>query len=386
MSLYHPESAAEAADIVMQAVQDKTALRLTGGGTKSQIGKPFEAKATVSTTKMSGITLYEPSELVIGAKAGTPLAELVKTLDAQGQFLPFEPQDWRMFLDSSGEATVGGMAATRASGPRRIWGGSCRDSMIGVTFVNGRGEVIKSGGRVMKNVTGLDLVKLQGGAWGTLGLLTEVIFKVVPKPERVTTLVWNGLNDRRAIDLLNSALASPFEPTGAAHLPAEGKTVLRLEGFDFSIRYRTEALSKRLADYGQPDVIEDEESRSLWHDIRDIRSFAGSGLAVWRITCAPKDGPELVSAIASNRDIKVFYDWGGGLIWLVTAESGEAGASIIRSVTARFGGDAMLVRGSSRLRAEIAVFQPMATPLARLTEKMRASLDPHSLFNPGLMG
>ena len=386
MSLYYPETAADAASIVLQATQDGTALRLAGGGTKATIGKPFAAKATISTARMSGITLYEPSELVIGAKAGTPIAELVKTLDEKGQFLPFEPPDWRMVLDSTGEATVGGMAATRASGPRRIWGGSCRDSMIGVTFVNGRGEVIKSGGRVMKNVTGLDLVKLQGGAWGTLGLLTEVIFKVVPKPERVATLVWNGLSDRKGVDLLNAALASPFEPTGAAHLPGEGKTLLRLEGFDFSIRYRSEALRKRLADYGQPDVIEAEESRALWHDIRDLRAFAGTQDALWRITCAPKDGPELVASIARWREAKVIYDWGGGLVWLATPQTGDGGAAPIREATAQFKGDSMLLRGPEELRRAVPVFQPMAPTLTTLTEKMRASLDPHSLFNPGLMG
>ena len=171
------------------------------------------------------------------------------------------------------------------------------------------------------------------------------------------------------MDLLNAALASPFEPTGAAHLPVEGKTLLRLEGFDFSIRYRSEALRKRLADYGQPDVIEAEESRALWHDIRDLRAFAGHKDALWRITCAPKDGPELVATIARQCEAKVIYDWGGGLIWLATPQTGDGGAALIRQATAQFKGDSMLLRGSQDLRRAVAVFQPLAPALATLTAR-----------------
>jgi glycolate oxidase FAD binding subunit len=249
MSVLSPESETEAAAAIAQAAEARTPLALVGGGTKAGIGRPAQTEATLSSAGLTGVTLYEPAELVISARAGTPLAEVARTLAERGQELPFEPADYRGLLCSEGEPTIGAVVAANISGPRRITAGAARDSLIGVRFVNGRGEVVKSGGRVMKNVTGLDLVKLMAGSWGTLGFLTEVTFKVLPKAERAATLVLDGLDDTRAIEALCAAVASPYEVTGAAHLPAgidgEGaRTLIRIEGFSTSVEYRLGELKR----------------------------------------------------------------------------------------------------------------------------------------------
>lgn len=387
-----PESEEEAAALVAACAAASRPLAIRGGGTKAAVGRPVNAEATLSTRGLTGITLYEPAELVIAARAGTPLAEVERTLAERGQMLPFEPADARVLLGSEGEATVGGLAATNLSGPRRIMAGACRDAMIGVRFVNGRGEVVKSGGRVMKNVTGLDLVKLAAGAWGTLGLLTEVTFKVQPKAERSATLVIEGLDDVRGVEALNAALCSPFEITGAAHLPAalggeRALTLLRIEGFSPSVDYRVGELRHLLAPYGPAERIVDAgEARRLWQDVRDVRFLAEpQAHAVWRISTVPTAGPRVAAAIAAHADARFFYDWGGGLVWLAVPAEGDCCAEAIRKALAPHGGHTTLWRAPADIRAALQPFQPLAAPLMRLSEGIKRAVDPAGIFEPGRM-
>jgi len=392
MTSYAPASEQEAAAIVAQAAGRSEPLRLVGGGTKAALGRPPQDEATLAATGLTGITLYEPAEMVVAARAGTPLAEVEALLAGRGQMLPFEPMDHRPLLGSTGEPTFGAVAAANNSGPRRINAGAARDSLIGVRFVNGRGQPIKSGGRVMKNVTGLDLVKLMAGSWGTLGLLTEVTFKVLPVQEQVATLVLPGLSDAAAVEALATALGSPFELTGAAHWPAgiggsEPRTLMRVEGFAKSVDYRLGELRRLLRRYGAAQVVEGEESVALWRAVRDATPLAEPReAAIWRISTAPTRGPAVTAAIAAERAARWFYDWGGGLIWLATDASDDAGAAVIRAaVKAAGSGHATLVRAPETLRAAVPVFEPLPEPLMRITAGIKAAHDPAGIFNPGRM-
>ena len=388
MSTYQPRSEAEAATLIGEAAARRERLRLVGGGTRAGIGRPAQDEATLSSAGLTGITLYEPAELVIAARAGTPLAEVEARLAEGGQMLPFEPMDHRPLLGSTGEPTIGAVAAGNVSGPRRIAGGAARDSLIGVRFVNGRGETVKSGGRVMKNVTGLDLVKLMAGSWGTLGFLTEVTFKVLPVPERTATLALAGLDDARAVEAMSVALGSPFEITGAAHLPegidGPARTLLRIEGFSASVDYRLGQLTRLLRGFTPPATREGEEAASQWRAVRDVLPFAGGDEAVWRLSTAPGRGPAVAAAIAAARPARWFYDWGGGLIWLATPATGDAGAEVVRAALAQ-GGHATLVRAPDAVRAAVPVFEPLSEPLMRITTGLKAAHDPIGLFNPGRM-
>ena len=390
MTTFTPASEAEACAVVADAVAAGTPLALEGNGTKAGIGRPAQTERTLSSAALSGITLYEPAELVIAARAGTPLAAIERTLAERGQQLAFEPADHRPLMSSRGEPTIGAVAAANISGPRRVHSGAARDSLIGVRFVNGRGEAIKSGGRVMKNVTGLDLVKLLAGSWGTLGFLTEVTFKVLPKPERSATLVLRGLDEHEATSALSAALSSPYEVTGAAHSPAAlgggAQTFLRLEGFSYSVDHRAAELRRLFRRYDS-DLVEGEAGSALWRGIRDVSAFTGemSGEAVWRISTAPTKGHALAELVSRAIECVWYSDWGGGLIWLACRPEGDAGAAGIRAALAQVGGHATLVRAPTEIRAAIDVFQPLSSPLRQLTAGIKASLDPAGLFNPGRM-
>ena len=379
-----PTSAAGVADAVRAASADHSPIEILGGGTKRGLGRPPQAGVTLSTRGLSGLLFHEPAELVISARAGTPLAEVEAALAEKGQMLPFEPIDHRPILGSSGEPTIGGIVAAAVSGPRRIAAGACRDALIGVKFVNGRGEEITSGGRVMKNVTGYDLLKLQCGAFGTLGVLTEVTFKVLPKPAGEATLVFTGLDDRAGIAALCAGFGTPYEVTAAAHVPGVvSQTLLRLENFPKSLSYRTGRLIDDLAAHGRPGVVEGEASATLWRSVARLDTLPRDG-ALWRVSTAPTRGPEVVERAGASVRARL-YDWSGGLVWIAADATGDAGAGAIRAAVAATGGHATLVRAPDAVRAAIPPYQPKAPAHEAHPRATRPVFDPAGVFNPGRM-
>lgn len=385
--LIAPDSEDALASAVADAAAHRTPLAVAGGGTLAGLGRPMQTAATLSTAALTGITLYEPSELVIAARAGTPLAEVQAALAAKRQQLTFEPPDHRALYGSTGEPTVGAVAAANLSGPRRIQAGSARDSLIGVRAVNGRGEIVKSGGRVMKNVTGYDLVKFLAGSYGTLAVLSEVTFKIMPTPEVEATLVLAGLDDRRVVAALSAALASPFGVTGAAHIPgAPARTCIRLDGFTASVADRAKRLAAQLSVYGKAEILDAGATAALWASIRDLSALdASPSASVWRVSVRPSDGPTVVEAVRRAFSARVLYDWGGGLVWIAGGEGADAGAAVVRAAVRAVGGHATLVRAPDDIRLAVDVFEPQPQPIMALSRRLKSAFDPEGIFNPGRM-
>lgn len=393
-----PASEEEAAEIVAEAFSKGTRLEVVGGGTRSLIGHPIHTQNKLSSSTLAGITDYEPAELVMTARAGTPMKRIEAALRKARQRLVFEPMDHRALLGSKGEPTIGGVIAGNVSGPRRILSGAARDSLLGVRFVNGRGEIIRNGGRVMKNVTGLDLVKLMAGSWGTLGFLTEVTLKVLPAPETESTLAVRGLTDEEAATTMAIAMGSSAEVSGAAHLPqivtdqviggelsGTPSTILRIEGFAESVKHRIGRLSELFAKSGELQVIEAGQSRDLWREIRDCVPFAdGTGKAVWRVSVVPTEGWKVVAALRLKTGVSAFYDWQGGLVWLRMEDDPEH-EHLRGFIAAHGGGHATLVRADAAIRATIPVFEPQPKAVAALSKRIKEQFDPGGILNPGRM-
>ena len=355
--MLRPETEAELAEIVRGA---NGPLAVQGGATRHM---PAEGDG-LTTARLSGITLYEPGALTLVVRAGTPMAEIEAALEAEGQRLPFEPMDHRGLLGTEGVPTIGGAVALNVSGPRRVTVGACRDSLIGVRFVDGEGRVVKNGGRVMKNVTGYDLVKLLAGSRGRLGILSEVSFKVLPATATEATLRLDGLSVAEAVRAMASGLTSPFEVNAAAHDPAAGATWLRIEGLAGSVDYRAGELAGRLAAFGTTTRLDPADSAGIWRGVRDAEAMAGPG-DVWRIHARPSHAPELVARAGAEA---VLLDWGGGLIWVRVAEGTD-----LRARLGSFDGHATRVRGGVDL-------PPEAPAIAALTAGLRAKFDPRGVF------
>jgi glycolate oxidase FAD binding subunit len=368
-----PTTEGDLAEIIGQA---SGPLQISGGGTRS-CGSPAPAEL-LSTSGLRGITLHEPGALTLVARAGTPVSEVRAALRAENQRLAFEPMDHRALLGTTGEPTIGGVVAGNVSGPRRIAVGAARDFMLGVRVVDGAGRILKNGGRVMKNVTGYDLVRLMTGSHGTLGVLSEVSLKVLPDVESAATLTLSGLSDAQAVEALSTALGSPFEVTGAAHDPEAGRTRLRIEGFADSVTYRAGRLQERLAPFGPVEVhAGKDETAATWAAIRDVTDFAGRAGDVWRLSVRPSDAPALVGRSGAET---VRYDWGGGLVWLLLPEGTD-----LRADLGAFQGHATLIRAGEATRRALPVFQPENPVLARLSAGLRSKFDPRGILNPGVM-
>ena len=394
VGFHAPDTVEELAYLVAEAADTRTPLEVMGRGTKREVGRPVQYGAVLSTENLTGIQLYEPSELGLVARAGTPIAQIEQALTEHDQEMPFEPIDLGPVLGfGRGQGTVGGMVATNFSGSRRILSGSVRDHVLGVQAVNGSGETIRAGGRVMKNVTGYDLSRALSGSWGTLAVMTEVALKVLPAPREVRTVLCFGLADPNGIEALCLAMGTPFEVSGTVHMHAElaerlsdqeianagaSVTAIRVENFPASARYRSSRLKQMLQAYAPALELDTLRSRAFWDEIKTLKMFQKAERPLWRISTLPTAAAKLVHNLARKIDVRDgrFEDPFG---------ANDAGAVEIRRNLAEIGGHATLIRAEAPARAAIDVFQPLDKPVMALTASLKRAFDPVGILNPGRM-
>jgi glycolate oxidase FAD binding subunit len=392
--------------VVRAAIASEQPLEIIGHGSKRLIGQPMTTNALLDLSALNAVTSYEPNELIITVQAGAPLADVLSLIDSKNQQFAFEPVNTAPLLGTPNLGTIGGMIGAGLAGPRRIKAGGARDHLLGAHAVSGFGDSFKAGGRVVKNVTGYDLCKLLAGSWGTLAVMTEVTLKVMPRPESERTLVLRGLDDVTANRAMTVALGSPYDVSGAAHLPSsafrsdvgglgnlgsrqQAVTLLRLEGISASAAHRAAALGRLLAPFGTAEILEDAVSAAVWSSVRDVLPFAANGALgtwpVWRIVCPPAAGGALGERLSRDTGGDVIYDWGGGLIWAALPPKPDAQAALLRQRVNDVGGHAMLVRASEEVRRNVDVFHPQPGGLAGLGERVRQSFDPKNILNRGRM-
>src|SRR5882724_754186 len=392
-----PRDAKDVEAAVAWALAEGKTLEVLGHGSKRGIGRAAQWDMSLDLSDLSGVTLYEPDELILSAKAGTPLAEIKSLLAAHNQELAFEPMDYGpVFGAEPGYGTIGGALAVNLSGPRRIKAGAARDHFLGFTAVSGRGETFKSGGRVVKNVTGYDLCKVLAGSYGTLAVMTDVTVKVLPRAETEQTLLVLGLDDAQATRAMSAAMNSSNDVSGAAHFPAplatiiqaeagSAVTALRLEGVAPSVAHRRQSLEVLLKPFGALDALQEARSREFWKTVRDAKPLANDDRVLWRISTAPARGHAVAAAIGQELgQADFFYDWAGGLIWAAMPALEDGGAAWIRDAL-RGEGHATLIRAPAALRAAVPVFEPQDAGLAALTKRVKEGFDPKGVLGPGRM-
>ena len=392
--------------VVQAAIAGDQPLEIIGHGTKRMVGQLMATNALLDLSALNAVTSYEPNELIITVEAGAPLTDVKSLIDSKNQQFAFEPMNTAPLLGTPEAGTIGGMIGAGLAGPRRIQAGAARDHLLGAHAVSGFGDSFKAGGRVVKNVTGYDLCKLLAGSWGTLSVVTEVTLKVMPRPESERTLVLYGLDDVAANKAMTAALGSPFDVSGAAHVPksalrdatgalaalgspSQALTLLRLEGITASATHRAASLARQLSSFGNAETIEDQRSSLLWQCIRDVEPFATKGplgaWPVWRIVCPPATGAALGERLARETGGDVIYDWGGGLIWAAMPPKPDAQAALVRQRATAAGGHAMLLRAAEEVRRQVDVFQPADEGVRALSERVRQSFDPKGILNRGRM-
>ncbi len=386
-----PDTEEAVAEAVRAAHAAREPLSIEGAGTKRAMLRPVQAARTLSTRALTGITLHSPTELVISARAGTPIPEIEAALAAKNQQLIAEPPDLRALFGTDQPATLGGTVATNLSGPRRITWGAMRDHVLGIRAVTGEGEVFRSGGRVLKNVTGLDLCKLLTGAHGTLGVLTEITLKVLPAAEATGTLAIRVPDLSAGVAALSAALGAPYGVSGAALLPdghaalgMDGPVALaRIEDFRDSVSYRLARLRVELARFGEASLLDGAPSRALWRAVRDAAALhAAPDDAVWRLSVAPSRAPAACEALRRAFDARLLLDWGGGLVW-IAGPATEAAHGAVMQAAAGAGGSFTLFRAPESLSAAVPVVNEEPPALAAIARRVKAVLDPAGILNPG---
>ncbi len=362
-------------DITQLAEAIKSAsvpFELIGAGTKRTLGRPVNA-TPLDLSAFNKIIDYEPEELIFECGAATKLTDIQKLLKKHGQMLAFEPPDFSQLLGSEHAGSIGGALMCNASGPRRLKAGAARDHILGVAGVNGSGEIIKAGARVVKNVTGYDVPRLLAGSYGTLMALTSVIFKVLPAPETEETLHVKCKDLPQAVALMALALQTSAEVSAAAFVPRQG-FYLRLEGIAASVAYRREMVVKAITI--KSELLPEVQSRLLWAGLRDAAAlWKHQRKAIWRVSLPPTDAPRF---LASLGDVDYFCDWAGGLVWLAVEPQRDVRKHLKH-------GHAMVFRANPATRETLEVFQPQPAGLRALSSRVKLAFDPKGLFNPGRM-
>ena len=342
---------------IQNAYEDKLGLKIVGGNSKAFYGRAVVAE-TLSVTGHCGVLSYEPTELVITARAGTSLKEIEALLDEHGQMLPFEPPAF------SEQATIGGTIACNLSGPRRAYAGAARDYLLGCKIINGKGEMLTFGGEVMKNVAGYDVSRLMAGAMGTLGVLLEVSLKVLPKAEKEMTRVIN-CSAKDAIDKMHAWSQTPL-PISATSFH-DSILCVRLSGATKAVDAAVNYIG---GDSGE--TMEQEQSYKYWQDLKEQRlEFFKTEKPLWRLSLA--SDTDLLS-LEENAD-DYFYEWGGALRWLKS----DVAVETIQKAMDEVDGHASLFRHADKVN----VFQPLTPGLMRIHENLKKAFDPHHILNPG---
>jgi glycolate oxidase FAD binding subunit len=379
-------SEADVVEAVRAARDWKSPLNIAGARTKRNLGRAVASWGTVlDLSGLKGIVSYEPDELILTVKPGTPVSEITALLDAKNQRLGFDPADWGPLLGAPADkGTIGGAIAADISGSAAIRYGRARDSLLGIRAVNGLGEAYKAGGKVVKNVTGFDIPKLMCGAFGTLGPLTEVTLRVFPKPRHSIALTVGDLAPPEGLALLRTVWSSPLEATGLSYVTGstesgfsqagdvgKGAIFIRLEGAMETLKEKAAALRALLAGREASEIADG----TIFKLIGDGSLLAEQKSDVWRATIPPACAAQFAAETGAQAWVA---DWAGGVVWLAVD-----GSHVLHALAAELGGSAMLVRARDELRAQ--VFQPPSADLLSLTRGVKAAFDPLGLFNPGRM-
>ncbi|MBM3504063.1 MAG: glycolate oxidase subunit GlcE [Alphaproteobacteria bacterium] len=403
---FRVRDASDLQEAIAWAAAESVPWEIVGRGTKRRLGRPVEAARMLDLGALSGITLYEPDELVLRAGSGTPIEDIEAALAREGQHLAFEPPDFSALFGAGGAGTLGGLVAGNLSGSRRPMAGSLRDHLLGVEAVSGRGEVFKAGGRVMKNVTGYDIPRLMAGSFGTLAVATEITLKVLPRPEATTTLMLGGIATAVALPLLRDLAASAEEPTGLAHLPqsiaseivglqslgSKGDvTVVRIEGTTIGVADRLARVMARCRQHDQRTEVAElptDAAKHVWRELGGGAPFAAEsfrGWDVWRLSVVPSESPAVAARLMAQGGCALYFDWAGGLIWFGHSPRRGLHEAVRGALVAHGGGHATLFRASNDTRRQVPVFQPQPDALAALSRRIKQAFDPRGVLNPGRM-
>ena len=394
MTTFVPRDEKEVCEVVRWAAAQREALSVSGSGSRAGFGHEVNSTHGISLKELSGIRDYDPRELVLTAAAGTPLAEINAALTEHGQQLAFEPPDPSVLFGGAGAGTLGGVFLGNQSGPRRMHAGAARDHILGVRAVNGRGEMWKSGGKVIKNVTGYDLSKLLAGSWGTLSIVTEISCKVLPASGAATMGVAVD-NVTPALALLTTIASSSLSPTGLAYVPQtpaagdafaaeiRGRCLLRFEGTEAGVNERIAGVSKLLGPAAKPCVWTGTESNALWRALRDAAPVAASPVLL-KLSLPPTWAPAVADALAARQIHAWYLDTGGAWFWIgVESAAAVELVQALRDLLRPVGGSVVIMRAPAATKSAISVLTPQPPALAALTGRLKQSFDPLCLFNPG---